>query len=858
LRERSLKQARQELVAREDLKGVDFCRALALEADRWLSAVLLEASGGDLTGIALVAVGGYGRGELAPHSDLDLVLLHNGRKDVEAIAERVWYPIWDQGVRLDHSVKRAEEALAVARSDLRAQLGLLDARAVAGDTRLARNLRESARTQWQQQARAWFDTMAQQAKERQALYGEVAFLLEPDLKESHGGLRDLNALRAVQVALGTGPDSADHTPDPAYGAALQPAYSAALRAGGLEEAGAILTAIRVELQRTSERPTDRLLLQEQDRVARALGHKDADALMGDVARSGRAIAWAVDDLWRRFRSRLGAGSTPGRGMRSSFGSRTTRRPSRRPSIALGEPGEEATRSPVEPGICFLLPARKRRRASLLRRARPTDDGRGVVAGVSIAEEVALEADADLVFDPSLALRLAAVAAEHDLPMSRASLARLAGEVPAMEGPWDPRLKEAFVRVLLAGPPAISALEALDQVGLMSRILPEWSAVRNRPQRNAYHRFTVDRHLLECASQAALLANRVERPDLLVTGALLHDIGKGFPGDHTEAGVEVVGRIAPRMGFDAEDSEVLVAMVRHHLLLPDTATRRDLDDPATIETVVRAAGSRLVLELLAALAEADGLATGPAAWGQWKAGLVADLARRAEAVFGGDASMARSPIVMEERHRELMAATRSDGRTRVVAHDQEVSVVAPDRPGLLAAVAGAMAIRGIDVRSAKIDSEDGVAVEVFVVEPSRGRWPDWSKVAQDVEAAMEGRMDLRHRLEERERTYRPARRAFVPRPSPVQVTLDNAASSRATVIEVRAEDASGLLHALASTMASLGLDIVSAKVSTLGHEVVDVFYVLGEGGTKVRDPASIRAVEAALKQAAIASGGPTPE
>jgi [protein-PII] uridylyltransferase len=201
-------------------------------------------------------------------------------------------------------------------------------------------------------------------------------------------------------------------------------------------------------------------------------------------------------------------------------------------------------------------------------------------------------------------------------------------------PWPLETREALVRVLLAGRPAIAALESLDQEDLVSRLLPEWSAVRSRPQRNAYHRFTVDRHLLEAAVNAATLSGRVDRPDLLVVGALLHDIGKGYPGDHTKVGVELVGRISARMGFARRDVDVLVAMVRHHLLLPDAATRRDLDDPVTVQKVAEAVGDRLTLTLLGALAEADGLATGSSAWGPWKAGLVTELVDRTAAHLEG--------------------------------------------------------------------------------------------------------------------------------------------------------------------------------------------------------------------------------
>ena len=237
-------------------------------------------------------------------------------------------------------------------------------------------------------------------------------------------------------------------------------------------------------------------------------------------------------------------------------------------------------------------------------------------------------------DASLPLRLAATAAELDRPIAKGSLHRLDDRMPPPGDPWTDETRAALVSLLALGRPAIDKIESLDQHGLLVRLIPEWAAVRNKPQRNAYHTYTVDRHLLEAAALAAELADTVERPDLLLVGTLLHDIGKGFPGDHTTVGIEVVDRITTRMGFAPADVAVLVDLVRQHLLLPDTATRRDLDDPITIARVAQAVGDRLTLHLLAALTEADSRATGPSAWGAWKAGLVADLVERTDRVLAG--------------------------------------------------------------------------------------------------------------------------------------------------------------------------------------------------------------------------------
>ena len=712
--------------------------------------------------MALVAVGGYGRAELCPFSDLDVVLVHDGSRSADAVqaaAERIWYPVWDAGVGLDHSVRTVKEALGVADTDLKAALGLLDARLVAGDAGLGGDLIDRARRQWHKRAGRWLPALAEAVAARHGQFGEVAFLLEPELKEGRGGLRDVHALRAAAFAtpvVGVEPEAVTASHD-------------------------VLLAVRVELHRRAGKALDRLLLQEQDAVAAALGYGDADALMADVSAAGRAIAWAGDDAWRRVAS-----------ARAGPKGRTTGRD-----------------RPLGPGLALR-------------------DG-----------EVVLAAGADTA-DPSLVLRAASAAAELGTVLAAATLDRLAEETPPMPEPWTAPARTALVALLGTGPAAIPALEALDQRGLLVRMLPEWEAVRSKPQRNAYHRFTVDRHLCEAAANAAALTRRVARPDLLLVGTLLHDIGKGFPGDHTDAGVEVVSRIGPRMGFPPADVETLVAMVRHHLLLADAATRRDLDDPATVEAVAAAVGDRDLLELLAALTEADSLATGPAAWGPWKAGLVADLVNRTARRLMGhhEAPTASLPT---DGHRAVMG----ERRVSVDVDGHTVTVVAPDRPGLFCRVAGVLALHGLDVRSAAAGGEDGMAVEVFEVEPPFNRQPDWGRVAADVERALAGRLSLESRLADRARAYAGRRRAAAARPAEARVLFDDEASAAATVVEVRAPDGIGVLYRITRALADCDLDVRTAKVTTLGHEVVDAFYVTDASGSKLDDDGHRREVERAV-------------
>jgi [protein-PII] uridylyltransferase len=405
----------------------------------------------------------------------------------------------------------------------------------------------------------------------------------------------------------------------------------------------------------------------------------------------------------------------------------------------------------------------------------------------------------------------------------------------MPEPWPPAAREALVALLEAGTPSVSVLESLDQAGVLVRLLPEWQAVRCKPQRNAVHRFTVDRHLVETAVEAARLSRRVSRPDLLVLAGLLHDIGKGFPGDHTDAGVEIVPRIGARIGLDPADVTVLVTLVRHHLLLPDVATRRDLDDPVTIETVVTAVGDRMTLHLLHALTEADALATGPAAWGEWKARLVADLVQRVAAVLAGEQPPTGDPL--DDRQRALAAA----GGLAVDVVGDQVTVVAPDRPGLLWRWAGVLALHRLDIRSANATSVGAMAVTVFDVFPRFGSPPDWEAVRADVRRAYDDATSIGRHLAEREHAYH---RDAVAVTRPRVLWLDDA-SHRATVVEVRAHDAIGLLHRLTRALDDAGLDVRTARVSTLGAEVVDAFYVVQADGTPVTDAARRADVEQRL-------------
>ncbi|WBB64437.1 [protein-PII] uridylyltransferase [Streptomyces sp. WMMC500] len=825
--------------------------ALARATDRWLAGLLhgataVHRSGGPggsgdargprgPRGVALVAVGGYGRGELSPRSDLDLLLLHDGSlrpAALAALADRLWYPVWDMGLALDHSVRTHAEALGTAADDLKVSLGLLDARHVAGDAALTSALRTAVFADWRNRAVRRLPELRELGRERAERHGELQFLLEPDLKEARGGLRDATALRAVAAS-----------------------WLADAPREGLDRARGRLLDTRDVLHLTTGRATDRLALQEQDQVAAALGLLDADTLLREVYEAARTLAYATDVTWREV----------DRVLRARGGRRGAAR--LRNLIGAGQRGAgqrgPAERTPLADGVV-------------------EQDG-----------EVVLARTARPARDPVLPLRAAAAAAQAGLPLSLHAVRLLAAQAPPLPVPWPDEAREQLVTLLGAGEATVPVWESLEAEGFITRLLPDWERVRCRPQRNAVHRWTVDRHLVETAVRAAALTRRVGRPDLLLVAALLHDIGKGWPdgaGGHSVTGETIARDMARRIGFPPADVDVIAALVRHHLLLVETATRRDLDDPATVRLVADAVGGRGTLELLHALTEADALATGPAAWSTWRASLVADLARRVAAAQSGEPAATaeeragRAPgaaeerlaveawrtgapaLTMRARSEEPHPAAEAEGaagtdRGGALPLGVELLVAVPERPDAMAALAGVLALHRLTVRTAELrplrlpagvadepgpprekdparrpaaqdPADPHVLLLTWRVAAEFGSLPAADRLRADLLRVLDGTLDVPARLAEREKAYRPRRRG-TPAPPP-RVTVAAGSSQVATVIEVRAQDAPGLLHRIGRALEAAGVRVRGAYVSTLGANAVDAFYVTDPAGHPLAD------------------------
>jgi [protein-PII] uridylyltransferase len=769
--------------------------------------------------VAVLAVGGYGRGEVSPHSDVDLLLLVDDRRRPSPESLRgLLYPLWDAGFQVGHAVCSPKEAVERARLDLEAATSMLEARLVAGPVGLLDELTGRRRRWLEREGRRLARRLLEVTAERHLRVERAGWVLAPDLKQDVGGLRDLHAVGWLAAVAGW--------PKPAGRPELA-------------RAGELLLAVREALHGQTRRKTDRVRADLQPAVAKALGldgDDGTDRLMAAVHTAARTVEYLAAMETRALAERL-----------------------------LGGPRRSGLVRRLEPGGIRLEDG--------LLVADPTQAAAsGATAGTGTAS-VAGDPEAEVL----LAMRLLAAKARTGRQIARPTLAWLEGAFrrPPVET-WSEPVRAAFMTVL-TGPEVIGACDLLDHVGGWPVLLPEWAGIRGRIQRDPWHRYTVDGHAFAAVAEVTRLLERDERAsrtakaagdlDALYLGALLHDIGKGSGDDHSVAGELLARRALQRMGLGPEEVEEVALLTRHHLLLVETATRRDLDDPTVVEGVAAAIGSPRRLRLLHLLTVADGLATGPAAWNDWKGALVADLAARVLHVMergaapgpGDPEALARRiesarPALAGQAGRllatlpssypssvdaveladelELLADPPGPGGVRYRVDPSGdghglVTVCAADRPGTLARTTGVLALHRVSVlRAHAWSTSDGLALQRFAVQaPASLRW---ERLGADLDAAWAGRLAVEARLERKARDYRP--------PSPVEpdVRVLPDESAHSTVVEVRAGDALGLLHAVAAALGDLDLDVRVAKIDTLGDRVVDTFYVRSPWGAKLSD------------------------
>jgi [protein-PII] uridylyltransferase len=771
--------------------------------------------------MALVAIGGYGRGELCPASDVDLMVLHGERRAdrVRAVAERVFYPLWDQGIALGHAVRTSKEAIAEAKAGVETATALLEARLLEGDPSVHADLMGRLHAWVGRDPAAFIARVSAADAERHARAGSAAHLMEPDVKEAAGGLRDVHSVGWAGRALGL--ESLEVMEE----AGLLRRFERV----ALEDAEEFFVRLRSAMHLEAGKRADRVVLEHQPRLAQAFGFDAtagldaADALMRTMFGHARHVEHVRALAFERLMARARKAPVSSEG--------------------AGWPGAADPQAVME-GF-----------------ARWANGG----AAPSAA---ALDALERAPFDP-----------------------------PER---WTEGTLGAFVSILRSGNAGAHALETMDRIEVLQRFVPEWRDVRCRPQRDPYHTFTVDTHLLRTAAEAARLLDAGENdpvareaasladPEALLIGAFLHDAGKIGRGEHVPVGIEVAGAVLDRMGVSTATADTVRFLVGEHLLLADTATRRDLSDSELLREVAARVGDQERLASLYLLTLSDAHATGPHARTPWRLGLVRELVSRIERVLEhGEAvpdhavAAARGPVLraaldaadsaaverflarMPDRYlasvdpgvvAEHLRLAEPDPQTNEIRTavglgtgrgTYRLAVVARDRPGLLSLIAGALALSGLSILSAQaFTSDDGLALDLFEIEPAFHGDVDeerWRRFRSDLRHALEGQLSLNHRVEDKQRHYPPGGSDLETR-----VRLDNEASSEFTIVEVFAPDRIGLLFQVTDALRDLGLDVHLAKVATYGGRVVDAFYVRELDGRRVEDPPREEAIRLALE------------
>jgi len=694
----------------------------------------------DFDKVALIGVGANGRQDLTLGSDFDLVLVHEKDYKIDEIAEKLWYPIWDLGIKLDHSVRTSSQVRNVASMDLAVVLGWLDARTIVGNENLEKQISSLVLQDWRAFADKRLKELYEQVLARKEKEGELSQLIEPDLKESYGGLRDITILRAVAAT-----------------------WKIDIPKKILDENSQILQDIRDALHTVLDKPSDKLIRQEQVSVAQLTDLKDADQLIRKVSYSGRIIAHHSDVIWHKVNSLISKSS-------------------------------------------FIKKLKTENRIPL-------------VDGVVIQDnEVVLAKDSKIALDETLGLRLAAASSQAGLFIAEHTLERIKREAKPLVQPWNQEAKDAFISLLGSGRHLISTWESLDFAGLIDTWFPIWSQVRGCPQNSQIHSFTVDRHLLETAIYANNYTREVSRPDLLLVGSFFHDIGKGGEKDHSDEGAEIMQKLAPNLGFNKEDSEILVKLVQHHLLLPEFATKRDLEDPLTISSVSKIVENETFLDLLYYLTLADMFATGPLASSEWRQQLIQELVEKVRNEIRG-VKLEINPHLSKEKQDLVNRKDDLVLEMKELLDGISLTIVTQDQTGLLGLIAGVLSIEKLLVRSARTETIGKKAVTTWRVNSLFGDPVSTSQISQTLNLALRGNINIDEKLK--------ARAEYLPKPTNIvkaKIIELKEVSTSSSVIEVRAHDEPGFLSKVANEIAKNGIDIHAAIVETLGSEVVDVFYV----------------------------------
>ena len=802
--------------------------------------------------LSVIAYGGYGRGELAPKSDIDLlfVLPYKKTPRSEQMVEHMLYTLWDLGLKVGHATRSLDDCIRQAKADMTIRTGLLEARFVWGEQSLFRELRRRFLKEVAASTGPDFvEAKLRERDERHRRMGDSRYVLEPNVKDGKGGLRDLHTLFWLGKYLYGVTDVAK---------LIDVGLFTRAEVDRFAKAQDFLWTVRCHLHYLTDRPEERLTFDLQPELASRMGYRDHAGTSG-VERFMKhyfLVAKDVGDLTRIF--------------------------------------------------CAALEARHQRRG-LLRLATGLFS-RDVEGFSARGGRLTVPSDNHFAKNPVEMLRLFEVAHRRKLDIHPEALRLITRNLRRIDDKLrrNPEANRLFLQMLSAKEGAELTLRRLNEAGVFGRFVTDFGRVVAQMQYDMYHVYTTDEHTI----RAIGILNQIELGELakdhplsteiihkllsreeLYVAVLLHDIAKGRGGDHSEIGAEIAKKLCPRFGMTAEQTETVSWLVLYHLLMSNVAFKRDLADPKTIQDFVEIVKSPERLRLLLCLTVADIRAVGPGRWNNWKATLLRDLYYRAEAVMsGGQASETRrnlsDQVVVSLRKRlsdwpeDLLQAHIERGHTAYwLSYDQEtlvrharfireveaaglplavdrrveadravteITIYTADHPGLFSRIAGALAISGANIVDAKINTlNNGMALDSFLVQDESGEAfarPDkLAKLSVLVEQTLSGRLRPLAELGKR-RPLQTRTRVFTVEP---RVLIDNKASSRHTVIEVNGRDRPGLLYALTRALATLSLQVYAAKISTYGEQVVDVFYVKDLFGMKVEHPSKVLAIHEGL-------------
>jgi [protein-PII] uridylyltransferase len=830
-------------------------QALFDYATRWISRATNPTSSERLS---VAAVGGYGRGGLAPQSDIDLLFLRPYKQTPwgESVVEFVLYVLWDLGLKVGHATRSVDECIRLSKDDTTIRTALLESRYLCGDESLFGELKKRYSADVAADNTTGFvDAKLEERNQRHLRQGETRYLVEPNVKDGKGGLRDLHTLYWIGKYI-YGIEEASELID--LGVLTNSEYKS------FQHAEDFLSLVRCHLHLLTGRPVERLSFDVQPAIAERLGYKAHDGLS--------AVEWFMKDYFQTAK----------------------------------EVGD-LTRI-----FCALLEEQHRKPAKLSRFL-PRFGRRAKMLEGFEAEGGRLNVTSDTVFtgNPVNLLRLFHTAQHNDLDIHPEALRLVTRSLNLIDDGLraNPEANRLFLEMLCSRKDPETTLRRLNEAGVFGLFVPDFGRVVAMMQFNMYHSYTVDEHLIRAIGilsrietgaladdhpLASEIVRRVQKREVLYLSVLLHDIAKGRPEDHSSAGAAVARELCPRLGLSAGETELTAWLVENHLLMSDVAQKRDISDSRTLATFTEEIKSLERLRLMLVLTVADIRAVGPGVWNSWKGQLLRQLydeaesllsgghgaAKRGERIAGAKAQLAarlgdftdeqRERILamhyppywlsgdaaVHEKHARLIMAAQPE-REPFHMHCEvdpargvtEIVLYAPDHAGLFARVAGAFASAGASIVDAKIfTTSDGMALDTFLVQDTEGGPLTEEKKLKRLDEILHKTLDGRHhpRRALAAKRKQPKREAAFTVQS--QVLFDNEASNTATMIEVTARDRPGLLHDLTWALFENGVSINSAHVTTYGEEAIDTFYVRDAFGLKIRSEEKLKRIRRALLQA----------